>query len=115
LNSQWIGFDNMLQIPGPTGHTFSNAPIPALAMAVSACLGNGADPVMDMTGLPGRYDFFLRDTPRPLADDPPQTIDDRFAINNAILRNDWGLTLEHREAPIDMLIVDHADKVPTEN
>jgi uncharacterized protein (TIGR03435 family) len=115
MDSQWIGFDNMLQVPGPKGHTFSNASVPALAMAVAASLGGGADPVVDMTGLSGRYDFLLRDTPRPLPDDPPQTPDDRFAITRAIVQDDLGLTLEHRKAPIEILIVDHVDKAPTEN
>lgn len=112
MDSQWIGFDNMLQVPGPNGHTFTNTPMPALAMAVSAGL---ADPVLDMTGLQGRYDFFLRDAPRPRADDPPQTPDDRFALTKAILEDDLGLTLQRRKAPIEMFVVDHADKVPTEN
>ena len=91
---------------------FTNIPMTALAMAVSASLGNSADPVVDMTGLQGRYDFFVRDAPLPLADDPPQTPDDRFAINKAIVQEDLGLTPQRRKAPVDMLIVDHADKVP---
>jgi uncharacterized protein (TIGR03435 family) len=115
IDSQWIGFDNMLQVPGPTGHMFTNTPMSALAMAVSASLGGGADPVVDMTGLQRRYDFFLRDAPRPLVDDPPQTPDDRFALNKAIVQDDLGLTLQRRKAPIEMFIVDHADKVPIEN
>ena len=115
MDSQWLGFDNMLQVPGPTGHTFTNTSMPALAMAVSASLGNGADPVLDMTGLQGRYDFFLRNAPRPLADDPPQTPDDQFALNKAIVQDDLGLTLQRRKAPIDMFVIDHADKVPTDN
>jgi uncharacterized protein (TIGR03435 family) len=89
--------------------------MPALAMAVSGSLGNGADPVVDMTGLQGRYDFFLREAPHPLADDPPQTPDDRFAINKAIVQDDLGLTLQRSKAPVEMFAVDHADKVPTEN
>jgi uncharacterized protein (TIGR03435 family) len=87
----------------------------ALAMAVSAALGNGADPVLDMTGLQGRYDFFLRDAPRPLADDPAQTPDDRFALNKAIVQDDLGLTLQRRKASVEIFVIDHADKVPTEN
>jgi uncharacterized protein (TIGR03435 family) len=101
IDSQWIGFDKMLQAPGPTGQVFTNTPMPAMAMAVSASIGNNAGPVVDMTRLQERYDFILRVASRPRAENPPQAPDDRFAINKVV--------------PVEMLVLDHVDKVPTEN
>ncbi len=120
IDSQWLGFPNVRQqaTPGADGrlqHEFTNAPMAALAAAVSASMGAGVDPVVDLTGLPGRYDFVLRDAPRPPADEPPPSPDERIANYKTIVQDELGLTLERRKAPIDILVVDNADKVPTEN
>jgi uncharacterized protein (TIGR03435 family) len=58
-------------------------------------------PVLDMTGLKGFYTLTLdwnKDTP--IAD---------------ALQEQLGLKLETRQAPIEILIVDHSEKVPSEN
>ena len=120
LDSQWLGFTNVRQQPargsdGRLHHQFTNAPMAALAAALSASMGNSVEPVVDITGLQGRYDFVLRDAPPPSADDPPQTADDKVAIYKTIVQDDLGLTLERRKAPVDILVIDRADKVPTEN
>jgi len=78
-------------------------------------------PVLDMTGLRGAYQIKLDwvreprtavevkgDVPLP-ADGPPGT-----NIPTA-LQDQLGLRLEARKAPIEILVVDHAERVPTEN
>jgi uncharacterized protein (TIGR03435 family) len=57
-------------------------------------------PVVDKTGLAGVFDFTLSWTPE--------------AIFTAI-EEQLGLKLEPQKAPIEILIVDHAEKIPTEN
>jgi uncharacterized protein (TIGR03435 family) len=57
-------------------------------------------PVLDKTGLEGVFDFTL--------DWTPQTI---FTA----LEEQLGLKLEPQKAPIEVLIVDHIEKTPTEN
>jgi uncharacterized protein (TIGR03435 family) len=74
-------------------------------------------PVVDQTGLDGTYTFNLDWTPeRPSgekprsdarADAPPPLLD--------ALQEQLGLKLVKRKLPIEVLVVDHAEKVPTEN
>jgi uncharacterized protein (TIGR03435 family) len=73
-------------------------------------------PVIDKTGLQGFYDLKLdwvleRDiqSKGDLGETPPGQL-----IQDAI-QDQLGLKLERRKAPIEILIVDHADKIPTEN
>jgi uncharacterized protein (TIGR03435 family) len=92
-------------------------------------LGRFVDrPIIDMTGLTGRYDFTLdigiedmlalaravgmtvpmgnRDATR--ASDPGAS-----SVFTGIQQ--YGLKLEPRKAPIDLLVIDHVEKTPTEN
>jgi uncharacterized protein (TIGR03435 family) len=68
-------------------------------------------PVTDSTGLKGRYDFSLRWSMEGVGkpgDDPGPTI---FAA----VQEQLGLKLEQKKGLIDMIVIDHIDKVPTEN
>ena len=65
--------------------------------------------VLDKTGLPGNYYFGLKFAGKnsPLGADGP----DLFAA----LQEELGLRLEKQKGPVEMLIVDHMETVPTEN
>jgi uncharacterized protein (TIGR03435 family) len=120
LDSQWLGFTNVRQTPardseGRMRHSFTNAPMATLAAALSASMGGGVDPVVDLTGLEGRYDFALRDAPSVPAGEPPPSPEDRFAAYKTIVQDDLGLTLQRRKAFVDILVIDQADRVPMEN
>jgi uncharacterized protein (TIGR03435 family) len=68
-------------------------------------------PVEDATGLKGKYDFTLKwinNRGRPPSDDTGPNI---FEALEAQL----GLKLESKKAAIDILVVDHIEKTPTEN
>ena len=77
-------------------------------------------PVLDMTGLKGFYNLKLDwvAEPKPAdhkeevaaAPDPPQGM-----VLAVALQEQLGLKLERRKAPIEVLVVDHARKTPTEN
>jgi uncharacterized protein (TIGR03435 family) len=74
-------------------------------------------PVVDMTGLSGRFDFAV-DIASYFSIDKPMTKDEA-AENLAVafqsaLQAQLGLKLESRKAPVDVLVVDHAEK-PSEN
>jgi uncharacterized protein (TIGR03435 family) len=73
-------------------------------------------PVVDMTGLKGRYDFSfdLTDSLRG-ARQPGEPEPDPVAILQMTLPKQLGLKLEARKMPIEMLIVDHIEKAPVEN
>jgi uncharacterized protein (TIGR03435 family) len=70
-------------------------------------------PVIDRTGLFGRYDFAIDLMPY-----FPETkaADLDFAgIVIGALRDQLGLTLESRKEPIEILVVEQVEKTPTEN
>jgi len=79
-------------------------------------------PVIDQTGLTGRYDFTLywaaeypmvRVAPKaPRAEEA--TPDPAPAIFQAV-QDQLGLKLDPRKAPIEILVVDRVEKIPTEN
>jgi uncharacterized protein (TIGR03435 family) len=68
--------------------------------------------VLDKTGLTGKYDFTLEFSLRELAAEPG---DDPLPSLVDALQQQLGLKLEDKKAPFDLVVVDHAEKVPTEN
>jgi uncharacterized protein (TIGR03435 family) len=71
-------------------------------------------PVVDMTGLTGRYDFTV-DLSSYFADVKPGEPPDMTAIVMAALRDQLGLNLESRKQNVEILVIDHAEKIPSEN
>jgi uncharacterized protein (TIGR03435 family) len=68
--------------------------------------------VVDLTGLSGAFEFKLEWTP----DDGPVPPGGASAPSLfTALQEQLGLRLESRKGPLDVLVVDHAEKVPTEN
>jgi uncharacterized protein (TIGR03435 family) len=77
-------------------------------------------PVLDMTGLKGFYSFSLTYTPEevPSAPGPDSGVLTESAVGPSLLnaiQDQLGLKLEARKAPVEILVIDHAEKVPTEN
>ncbi len=69
-----------------------------------------AMPVVDETGLTGKYDFNLDFTtrgPDAPADAPPGLF--------TAVQQQLGLRLEQKKIPMDVLVVDRAEKTPKEN
>jgi uncharacterized protein (TIGR03435 family) len=97
-------------------------PLSRLADIVSGAL---RVPVIDQTGLPGFYDFKLDLRPYVTArqpGDPPLVNRDTPGMQDALvdvaisaLQDELGLRLEQRKVRLDVLVVDHAEKTPTEN
>ncbi len=68
--------------------------------------------VIDLTGLEGQFEFKLEWTP----DNGPAPPDGASAPSLfTAVQEQLGLKLESRKGPLDVLVVDHAEKVPTEN
>lgn len=86
-------------------------------------------PVVDMTGLKSNYDFVIELSPEDFramgiraaiaagAQIPPQVLQQVESSGDSLANalENLGLKLEPRKAPIDVLVVDHAEKTPTEN
>ena len=115
------------------GHLeMNNTSMPGLANYLANVVGR---PVFDKTELKGNYDITLDvdptefmanmkrsmagvmmgpgggDAPRPEASPAPESTGG--SVFTAVQQ--LGLKLEGRKAPLEMIVVDHADKVPTEN
>jgi uncharacterized protein (TIGR03435 family) len=97
-------------------------PLTRLADIVSGAL---KAPVLDMTGLPGPYDFKLDLRPyllnRQAADvpgvnrDTPGMTEALVDVATSALQDELGLRLETRKVRLEVLVVDHAEKTPSEN
>jgi uncharacterized protein (TIGR03435 family) len=73
-------------------------------------------PVLDMTGLKGKYDITVN-LAGYMADmqSTGGAPADPLSIVKAALEQQLGLKLESRKTPLDVLVVDSAEKTPTEN
>jgi uncharacterized protein (TIGR03435 family) len=67
--------------------------------------------VVDQTGLKGSFEVKLVWTP----DDRPVPDEERGPSVFTAVREQLGLRLESRKGPMEVLVVDHAEKTPTEN
>jgi len=68
----------------------------------------GGVDVVDKTGLTGTYDVTLYFN-------PGGTIEEPSGNFKATVERELGLRLEKAKAPIDVVVIDHIEKVPTEN
>jgi uncharacterized protein (TIGR03435 family) len=85
-------------------------------------------PVVDKTGLSGVYSYTLDWTPESSNSSgrAPERTEGRKTASAEPARDQWpsiftavqeqlGLRLDARKEPLDLLVIDHAEKVPTEN
>jgi uncharacterized protein (TIGR03435 family) len=73
-------------------------------------------PVVDKTGLTGTYDFMLSYAPvndpvNSSVSAPDASLPDFFTA----IQEQLGLKLVSKKVPVDFLVIDHVDKIPTEN
>ncbi|MGO9012389.1 MAG: TIGR03435 family protein [Bryobacteraceae bacterium] len=123
----------LMMMPGRARMIGNGQPISKLADALARQLGR---PVTDKTGLTGAYDFTLDFDPegsmggrggmmmRMPGGPPPGGGGDGPAANPpeteaaglfTALQEQLGLKVEQKKGPLDMLVVDHSEKVPVEN
>jgi uncharacterized protein (TIGR03435 family) len=104
---------------GQGGFFFRNWTMAAFANWLSGLPSVGR-PVIDRTGLEGRYSFdanlfnFSKDTE---ADDSKRAMMSGDASDAVFstLQTQLGLKLVAQKATIEIIVIDHADKIPTEN
>ncbi len=80
-------------------------------------VGRLGRPVVDQTGLSGRFDFTLEWTPESNGPAPSGTdapLDSQGITFLEALKDQLGMKLKSTKAPIDVLVVDHVDR-PSEN
>lgn len=94
------GGDAFLGRRGRTGPlTGRKASMPQLASLLSMLMGRK---VLDQTGLTGLYDFTLEFAPADAVDSPLPSL--------VTVIQELGLKLEATKAPVEVLIIDHAEK-----
>ena len=106
----------LILLPGRTmyaigmGHASLQAFGETMEYFTSTLAGQLRAPVTDATGLTGKYDFTLRWlTGNAGADGDPG-----MSLEGAITQQ-LGLILRRGRGPVDILVVDHVDKTPSEN
>ncbi len=115
----------MFGIPGGSRFSARQQPISALTNVLESPLGK---PVVDKTGLAGKYDFnlsFSRDertsanivgNPGPsAAAGPIDAVSDAPPDLFTAIQDQLGLKLEQKKIPMDVVVVDRAERVPKEN
>jgi uncharacterized protein (TIGR03435 family) len=103
-----------------TGNEYEGAAIEIARL--SDFLGRRMDlPVLDMTGLKGYYNVKMKWVPDPKTPsgdkgNAPLPLESQSGptLRDA-LTEQLGLKLESRKAPIEILVIDHLERVPTEN
>ena len=118
----------MMMMNGRARLMGNGQPISKLADALARQLGR---PVTDKTGLAATYDFTLDFDPEgstagrgmmpppppggggdaPGANPPETEVASLFTA----LQEQLGLKLEQKKGPLDLLVIDHSEKVPLEN
>ena len=89
----------------PNGIQAPSATMGALAKMLAALL---RQPVADRTGIAGDYEIKLSFAPNDATD---STLPSLFTA----VQEQLGLKLESAKVPVEMLVIDHVEKVPTEN
>jgi uncharacterized protein (TIGR03435 family) len=102
---------NSYGLPTQSGHghgsqqqrKFTNNSMSDFALGMQAYMDR---PVVDETGLPGRYDFTLRWTPYNSQTNEPNAAPDIFTA----VQEQLGLKLEATKGPANVLIIDHIER-----
>ena len=101
----------------PTSRTSASFEHAQISQLVDLLIEVMHSPVVDETGLKGKYDVavdmtsYLPDNFEHSNGPPP----DLLGIVVAALQKELGLKLESRKVPLDMIVVDRMERAPTEN
>ena len=87
------------------GMDLRDCSMPGLAASLTHPIGY---PIVDKTGISGTYDIKMSFAP---ANKPDSGLPDIFTA----LQEQLGLKLERAKVPVQFLVIDHVDRVPTEN
>jgi uncharacterized protein (TIGR03435 family) len=92
-----------------------NVAVKKLSMGQFADLASGplGAPVLDKTGLQGRFDFGLNLTPYMTGD--RMGMEDLPGILSQALQEQLGLKLETRKDPLEVMVIEKVEKIPAEN
>lgn len=105
------GADEQTGLSGTAaGSAFTKQPISRLTFMLTRRMGR---PVLDMTGLTGLYDFTLDLSGLGFNGNP--AADSSAPSVFTTIQENMGLRLQSQKAPVEVLVVDFAEKVPVAN
>jgi uncharacterized protein (TIGR03435 family) len=94
----------------PNEAKFTKQPISRLTFMLTRRMDR---PAIDMTGLKGLYDFTLDLSGLGFGGNPPEDLSAPSIFTT--VQENLGLKLEAQKAPVEVLVIDRAEKVPTAN
>ena len=97
------------KVIGGQSYTFSGCPIDKLVDILGDSVVDR--PVVDRTGLAGKYDFEMAAMPAFMSRNQPDPAD----LDPFTAIKDLGLKLDSTTAPVEMIAVDRVEKTPSEN
>jgi uncharacterized protein (TIGR03435 family) len=97
-----------LSMSGEGSQEIMHATAASMAQLAGQLQGELHQPVQDATGLKGSYDFTLNWAPGASTEDGGSPIFEA-------LQKQLGLKLEQKKIIVDVLVVDHAERTPSEN
>jgi uncharacterized protein (TIGR03435 family) len=99
---------------GPMVATIQRADLDELASMLSQPL---QAPVVNMTGLKGRYDFKVDMAPylTPEVMSTAKSPMDLIGVGITAMQEQLGLKMESKKVAVELIVVDHAEKLPIEN
>jgi uncharacterized protein (TIGR03435 family) len=108
------GFEGAIPVDGKYRVSVLNAPMSEVAAYLGRFLGSPAE---DQTGFTGKYDVHVEFVPAPSggAAVGDNTAAEPGADLFGAVQSQLGLKLTPKKVPVEMLVVDHAEKIPTEN
>lgn len=107
-----VSADGAPELAGtPNGAFFHNQPISRFTFMLTRRMER---PVLDKTGLTGVYDYTIDLSGLGFNGQPPQDPTAGPSIFTAVQDN-LGLKLDAQRAPIEVLVIDEVEKIPTEN
>jgi uncharacterized protein (TIGR03435 family) len=92
---------------------FRSTSMPQFAANLST-LASVDRPVLDRTAIPGVFDFGLKFAESSL-EMKRQTIQGDGPSIFTLIQEQLGLKLEAQKGPVEMLVIDHAERIPTGN
>ena len=103
-----------------TSYAVGHARVAAREQSISSLIisirTSAGQPIIDTTGLTGKYNYALHFDPAPLsATADPGIVSDAAPNLLIALEQQLGLKLVSKKMPFDVLVIDHIDDVPTEN
>jgi uncharacterized protein (TIGR03435 family) len=109
------GLVMMEGVHGTTVVSFLTARAQSLSALVEMLSKEFRLPVVNKTGLTGKFDFTLEFAPQVPGSLPLETPDESAPNLVSAIPQQLGLKLDPKKIPVDILVIDRADKVPTEN